>query len=279
MNFIFLGTSAAIPNKYRQCSGLLIKPQKSKRLILFDCAEGTQIRIIQDVKSRKYSIENIDIILISHNHVDHISGLSPIVRTLGMKQRTRDLIICGPGGENGIKAQIKKDLFDKNYKFKFEIKFYEVQTDEDIKNFKIEDKNFIYRCVKIPHGDTLSLAYILKSKDSDIVDILFGDCTYGKIHETLAEKYRDKVRCLVHECTLGNELKEKPQCRGHSTPEMVVKFFKNIKPKYSFVTHFSARYHPKNSLNKWSLSTIEKELEGYPGIVMAEELEKYNCIK
>ena len=52
--------------------------------LLIDCGEGTQIAMAQ----AGVSPHNIDLILITHFHGDHILGLPGLLMTMGMSGRT-----------------------------------------------------------------------------------------------------------------------------------------------------------------------------------------------
>lgn len=258
---VFTGTNSAIPNKWRNCSGSLIRLKK-RHYILFECAEGTQMRIMQGKLPGRFSFEELVkselTILISHNHIDHIAGLIPFIRTLAMKRRTKDLVVIGPG----TKKEIEFGLINKGYKLGFDIIYH------DISKLSIDRHDFHIECVKVPHGDTLSLVYILESQRE--VNMLFGDCTYSEVHDKLAKKYKEKVNLVIHECTLENDT-NLPQRKAHSTPKMVVKFWEKLRPKNMFVTHFSSRYAPLGSKKKNNMDTIKDQLSSVP-IKIAEEL-------
>ena len=62
--------------------------------ILFDCGEGTQIAM------RKYGtgFKDLDLILISHLHGDHVFGLPGLLSSMGNCGKTDPLYIYGPSG-------------------------------------------------------------------------------------------------------------------------------------------------------------------------------------
>src|SRR5436190_17508065 len=63
-------------------------------LVLFDCGEGTQISL----RSLGWGIKDIDLILISHVHGDHITGLPGLLLTQGNSARSAPVDIVGPPG-------------------------------------------------------------------------------------------------------------------------------------------------------------------------------------
>src|SRR5437762_7285591 len=63
-------------------------------LVLFDCGEGTQISL----RILGWGIKDIDLILISHVHADHVAGLPGLLLTQGHSGRTEPVDIVGPPG-------------------------------------------------------------------------------------------------------------------------------------------------------------------------------------
>ena len=63
-----LGNSGAYPTIYNACSGYLVETNKAK--ILLDCGSGVYQRLIQRI-----DIKDLDAIVLSHLHSDHISDI------------------------------------------------------------------------------------------------------------------------------------------------------------------------------------------------------------
>jgi ribonuclease Z len=72
---IFLGTSASAPSAKRGLSAQIVKHDEFRFLI--DCGEGTQRQILQS----GIGFKNLNHILITHGHLDHILGLAGLFST------------------------------------------------------------------------------------------------------------------------------------------------------------------------------------------------------
>ena len=68
------------------------------RGLLIDCGEGTQLA----VKKAGFSLGKIELILLTHFHADHCSGLPGLLLSMGNEGRTEPLLICGPKGVDEI---------------------------------------------------------------------------------------------------------------------------------------------------------------------------------
>jgi len=90
MDIIILGSAAAIPMRERNLSAIALRYQNE--LILFDCGEDVQRRIIEAGLKFNKSMK----ILISHFHGDHIIGLPGLLFRFGLIERDAPLTIYGP---------------------------------------------------------------------------------------------------------------------------------------------------------------------------------------
>lgn len=96
-----LGTGGMMPLPERWLTSLLLRYNGS--LILLDCGEGTQIT----AKILGWGFKNIDAILITHFHADHISGLPGMLLTIGNADRKEPLRIIGPKGLKNVVSGLR----------------------------------------------------------------------------------------------------------------------------------------------------------------------------
>ena len=92
MEILFLGTGGSWPCREYNVPAIAIK--LNSEIILFDCGEGTQRQLMIS----KYSFMQISKIFITHYHGDHFLGLSGLIQSMNLNDRSEELEIYGPAG-------------------------------------------------------------------------------------------------------------------------------------------------------------------------------------
>ena len=92
IDICLLGTGGMMPLPYRYLTSLMVRIGGSSLLI--DCGEGTQVAL----KKKGWSPKPVDVMLFTHFHADHISGLPGMLLTMGNADRTEPLLMVGPKG-------------------------------------------------------------------------------------------------------------------------------------------------------------------------------------
>lgn len=105
VDLVLLGCGGNVPMPNRNLSSLFINYRGKK--ILIDCGEGTQV----SMRVKNCGFKDIDLILITHLHGDHIIGLIGLLSTMGNSGKVDDLTIVGPRGiietMNAIKVLVE----------------------------------------------------------------------------------------------------------------------------------------------------------------------------
>ncbi len=159
----FLGTVSGIPTLDRNHSAIAIEHYgEQKSTLLFDCGEGTQRQLMK----AGISFMDIDNIFISHWHADHFAGLIPLIQTMNLEKRTKELKIFGPEAERFV-----SDIVDLGYfglRFPVEAVNIPFEGEKIVKIFEAEE----FEVLSIPTLHTVpSVAYCFKEVDRWNIDV------------------------------------------------------------------------------------------------------------
>lgn len=306
----FLGTSAGLPTKYRNVSGIALEcinddKQKCGDWLLIDCGEGTQHQLMKtDLQFKK-----LKAILITHLHGDHCFGLAGLLSSLAMNGRSESLTIIAPKGL--IKLLDTYSLVNELY-FPYSIEFIDCESylASDIVLNLSKNITLSIQLTELSHRINSYAFSIIASQLTEKLDI--DELTRLGIEKS---KYKQAIKnnpkliktdnktkkiviagdnnkpelltnavinscALVHECTYTGEALEKILAKNsfdpmHTTASQIGQFAKlNNIPKL-ILTHFSARYalfdNPKD--NTPNMGHIRTEIEKYYNgeLILAED--------
>jgi len=96
-----LGTGGMMPLPERWLSALLVRCEG--HTVLIDCGEGTQI----SWRYTGWSFRDLDTILLTHLHADHVAGLPGILFSLAFAEREEPVRIVGPRGTARVVAALR----------------------------------------------------------------------------------------------------------------------------------------------------------------------------
>ena len=276
MEITFLGTSSMQPIKERNPSAVLLTYKG--RGILFDCAEGTQ----RQMKIAGISLTNINVILISHWHGDHVLGLPGLIQSLQANQYTETLQIYGPKGTkerfaslmNAIVmdlrmnievTEVESGVFYENSEIKIQAEPLKHNTpcigfrvvEKDRRRIDLEKaKN-----IGIPEGPLLGKLQRGEMIEIEGKKINPDDCTYVVKGKKVAyvvdtapndniQKLAQDADLLICEATFGKELQDKAEAYFHMSAADAAQAAKDADVKKLVLTHFSARYNKTDELVK-----------------------------
>jgi ribonuclease Z len=280
MQVIFLGTAGSIPTTRRALPAIVIK--REGELIIFDCGEGIQRQII----TAKVGFHKKTKVFITHMHGDHVLGLPGLIQTMSLLDRQKELEIYGPVG---IKAFIEAIRQTVQFALTFPITVKEIIKEGIVceeKEYIVQAASanhvvpaLAYAVIEKPrpgrfnkekakklgvpegplwsrlqHGESVRSSNGKIVKPEDILGeprlgrkiVYTGDTRPSKALVKLAEN----ADLLIHEATLGDELKERASEDGHSTPSEAAKTAKKAEVKRLILTHISARYKTPDTLLK-----------------------------
>lgn len=117
IKIVFIGTGATAPFNLKKMPCIAVK--SGRDLILLDLGECCQIGIL---KHKLHPVRSNLYILLSHLHVDHISGLLGFLHTLKLASKEGDVWILGPSGTKKIIEDIIETFVDDPLPFRILIR-------------------------------------------------------------------------------------------------------------------------------------------------------------
>ena len=270
LSLTFLGTGAATPTVDRNVAGLAV--HREGETILFDCGEGSQRQMM------RYGVGfTFAEIFFTHYHADHLLGVTGLLRTLGLMDRTAPVTLYGPrGAERVLSAAIalgvERNKFpieireiragDRLARADYDIVVFETEHRADTVGFALAEHLRLGRFhperaleLGIPegplwgrlhHGETITLddGRVIRPED------LVGTPRHGRTvvysgdtrpHLPLIEAARG-ADLLVHEATFGGDELERAQETGHSTAAEAARVAAEAGVRRLVLTHISPRY-------------------------------------
>ena len=283
-----------MPTPSRGSSALAVK--RKGEVLLFDCGEGTQQRMV----AARIGFRRSTRIFITHLHGDHILGLPGLLQTMTLLRRERPLYIYGPRGLLDFIKAFSSTLGGPG----FPLEVYEI-LDEGIvysgAEYRVdavradhEGECWSYAVVEHPrpgrfhperaralgvpegplwgriqHGADAVLDDGRLVRSADVVDsprrgrriVYSGDTRPTEALVRLAEG----ADILIHEATFDDVLTERAMEDGHSTASQAAEVAAAAGVGMLMLTHISSRYPDPAVL-------LEQARETFPNTRIAEDL-------
>lgn len=300
IDVIPLGTASAIPTRERHPSAVALR--RKGRILLFDCGEGTQMRLIEaGLKPTR-----VDAVFITHLHGDHFFGLMGLLSTLSLMDRTDPLTIVAPVGL----ATIIYDMPGLNMEWlDFEVTFRELH-DTLKHDVVLEDSEYTVEARPIDHR-TFTAGYrfeerprpghldperarelgvtdyahfrALKRGENVTVDgrVISPEEVVGPERPGRSFAYVTDTRpcengCVLargadliyHDATFTEAHSERALETAHSTAREAAEVARRASAKRLLLGHFSARYTDPAGL-------LEEAQSVFQNTEVAEELKRY----
>lgn len=297
LRIIFLGTAGSLPTNDRSLPSIAIR--REGEVLMLDCGEGTQRQMMRAGIgfNRKMTV------FITHMHGDHILGLPGMMQTMSLLGRDKLLRIYGPPG---IKAFIEAVTSTVKFWLSFPIEVSEIEVDGTVYDgggyevravwadhsipslaYALIEKPRLGKfyperaiALGIPKGPLWSrlqrgMDIILPDgrviRPSDVLGpprpgrkIVYSGDT--RPSEKIAE-LASGADVLIHEATLGDDLTERAEEEGHSTPSGAARIALKANAKLLVLIHISARYHEAERL-------LSEARRIFPNIIVAKDLEE-----
>ncbi|HET8624814.1 MAG TPA: ribonuclease Z [Gemmatimonadales bacterium] len=270
LTITLLGTSAAVPSVERNVAALAV--DREGETVLFDCGEGTQRQMMRYGVS--FAFRDI---FFTHYHADHMLGVTGLLRTMGLQDRTAPVTLYGPRGAHRFLSAAVNLGIERN---RFEVEIVEVavgQTlrrgDYDIVVFETDHRadTVGYAIVEHPRlgrfnpdraralgipegplwgrihkGEAVELADGRRIEPAELV----GDQRRGRkvVYTGDTRPCASVVDAaagadlMVHEATFGEDERARAIETGHSTAAQAAEVARQAGVRRLVLTHISPRY-------------------------------------
>ena len=277
IDVFFLGTSAGVPTVERNVSSILLR--RKGELIFFDMGEGTQRQVFKLGIGFGKSVK----IFFTHIHGDHIFGLFPLLQTLTLFKRTKELKIYGPpkllalvnyildflevrpsfiielnevydGAVFDFGVYFIEAIKNSHTSWSFSYKFKEVGRPGKFNVIKAEKEKIPKKYwKKLANGMdvTLENGKIVKASDFLIPPPIRGRCIVISGDTSPFQRMVEFAKgcdVLIHEATFMHDLKNRSIETLHTTALEAAKIAALSNSKILILTHFSARYEDLSPL-------------------------------
>jgi ribonuclease Z len=271
LSVTFLGTGASIPTIDRNVASLAV--QREGETILFDCGEGTQRQMM------RYGVGfSFREIFFTHYHADHLLGVTGLLRTMGLQDRTNPVTLFGPRGAQrilgaAISLGIERNKFpvelqeirpgDRLTRDQYDILVFETEHRADTLGFALVEHPRLgrfnpdrARALGIPEGplwgrlhkgDTVTLDDGRRFGPADLVGpprqgrrLVYTGDTRPALAVIEASQEAD---LLIHEATFGGDELSRAKETGHSTAAEAARVALEAKARRLVLTHISSRYN------------------------------------
>jgi ribonuclease Z len=271
LSVTFLGTGASIPTIDRNVAALAV--HREGETLLFDCGEGTQRQMM------RYGVGfSFREIFFTHYHADHMLGLTGLLRTMGLQDRSNPVTLYGPRGAQrilgaAVSLGIERNKFpvevleirpgDRLVRDQYDIVVFETEHRADTLGFALVEHPRLGRfnpdraqelgipegplwgrlhkgqTVTLENGQTFGPADLVGPQRKGRRLVYTGD-TRPHFGVIEAAKQAD---LLIHEATFGGDELERAKETGHSTAAEAARVALEAGVSRLVLTHISSRYN------------------------------------
>jgi ribonuclease Z len=260
-----------VPTLDRNVAGLAV--QREGEVLLFDCGEGNQRQMM------RYGVGfTFKEIFFTHYHADHMLGVTGLLRTMGLQDRTAPVTLYGPKGAQrvlraAVELGIERNKFpidiveikpgDRLRRDDYDIVVFETEHRADTVGFALAEHPRLGRfnpdrarelgipegplwgqlhrgkTVQLPDGRTVEPADLVGQPRPGRTLVYTGDT---RPHLPVIEAARG-ADLLVHEATFGGDELERAMETGHSTASEAARVALEAGVRQLVLTHISSRYN------------------------------------
>jgi len=270
LSITLLGTGAACPSVERNVAALALA--REGETILFDCGEGTQRQMMRYGTSFAFRE-----IFFTHYHADHMLGVTGLMRTMGLQDRSAGVTLYGPRGATkllgaAIELGIERNRFpieivelqagDRIRRDEYDIVIFPTDHRADTVGYAVVEHTRLGRfnperarelgiaegplwgrlhrgeSVELPDGRRIGPAELVGDPRRGRTVVYTGD-TRPSPAVVEAARYAD---LLVHDATFGEDERARAVETGHSTAAEAAEVAREADVRQLVLTHISPRY-------------------------------------
>jgi ribonuclease Z len=268
LSLFFAGTAGSVPTARRGLPALLLRAGGDR--ILFDCGEGTQQQLLRSI-----GLPELDVVFLTHYHLDHWLGIIGILKTFDLRGRERPLTVYGPPGLRALLDAMRPAWGRVTYPLALE----ELDPHEEVAfdgyvvaPFPVEHRVRAYGYSfaeddRPGRFDAETAARLGVTPGPDFGRLQAGETVNGVTpDQVLGEPRRgrrivysgDTAPCqatevfaheadlLVHEATFLDDELARARETGHSTARQAAEVASAAGVKLLALTHLSTRYFPRD---------------------------------
>lgn len=291
MKLVFLGTGAMLPTKDRNVQSIYLEYEGKG--ILLDCGEGTQ----RQMRMCGVNAQKINIILISHWHGDHVSGLVGLLQTIGNFSHEKNVKIFGPPGSKKYYDHMMNSCI---FEDKLKVDLEEIDAKELTTLYRTED--FEIQGINLNHSvPCLGFAFVRKERrkmDSiKLRQLGLKGAAVGQLQQGNPVRVENKeippdnvstivpskkiafifdtgecdgcyelaenAQLLVSEAVFSSRHEERAQETQHLTAKLAAKIASTCGVNKLVLTHFSQRYKSVRELEQDAKDLFENVILAY----------------
>ena len=268
---LFLGTAGAAPSAHRGAPGHLVRRGGDR--ILVDCGEGTQRQLLRSGAG----LVDVDDVLITHCHADHVLGLPGMLKTFALRAREAPLQLYGPPGLTELMATLRPVIGRLTYKVDVRelspgdaverdgYRMHAFATDHHVSSVGyalVEDERpgrfdiDVARDLGVPEGPLFGLLQHGEAVTLDTGVTIRPDAVVGEARPGRTLVFSGDTRpcrglfqasvgadVLVHEATFLEEEADRAAETGHTTALQAGRLAREAGVRLLALTHISTR-HP-----------------------------------
>ena len=270
LSITLLGTGAACPSVERNVAALAVA--REGETLLFDCGEGTQRQMMRYGVSFAFRE-----IFFTHYHADHMLGVTGLMRTMGLQDRTLPVALYGPRGADRILGAaiglgIERNRFpieikeiapgDRIAREEYDIVVFPTDHRADTVGYALAEHTRLGRfnperarelgvpegplwgklhkgeTVELPDGGRVGPADLVGQPRRGRTVVYTGD-TRPSLSVVEAARGAD---LLIHDSTFGEEERARAVETGHSTAAQAAEVAREAGARRLVLTHISPRY-------------------------------------